>query len=374
MLRKLVLCCLYGGIVFAASPKTPEEAFMKGIVNGHIGAFFQQSTKQDPTYGDLNMSLGYNSQRFMGYKVGAEVWLVPKLYEANKNDFERAQNIFVFSKLYGDFYNEYEKFGITLGRYEINEEWMTHNTEGLSVTYDKLDNISLAFVWAFRNAYVKNYYLSDGFRKMFDWSGSLLLRADIQIPNAPLKIEPYLYIAPGFFISPGIKLKLHLPLKQGIYFDSHIHLLSYVPSEKYYKVSSSSGLVWIEGLMGWNGFEGGVGLVSVGGGVGVNRIDSFGQHTPFERTVGVFYGNAVTVYGFASTKIMDYVSLYGAIRGTFIDKKNILNWEARINFDIYKGVELGLGLLGMSNQTEAIGYFNGTKNYIMGRGFIQYSF
>ncbi|PAF45074.1 outer membrane family protein [Helicobacter sp. 11S02596-1] len=373
MLRKLVLCCLYGSIVFSAGPRTPQEALMKGVINGHIGAFFQQSTKEDPTYGDLNMALSYDSQRFMGYKIGAQAWLVPKLYEARGGDFKRAQEFFVISRVYADFYNEYEKFQLKLGRYDIDEEWMTHDTEGLSVSYDKFENISLSFVWALRNAWVTNYYLSD-FRKMFDWSGALLFRGDIQIPNAPVKIKPYLYIAPGFFISPGLKVELHLPLKSGIYFDSHIHLLSYVADKRYYGKSSSSGLVWAEGLVGWNGLEGGVGIITVGGGAGANRIDAFGQHTRFERTVGMFYGNAVTAYGFASASITHYLSLYGAMRGTFINNKNILNWDLKVNFNLQKGIELGFGLLGMFNQTDATGYFGGTKDYLMGRGFIQYSF
>ncbi|PAF46810.1 hypothetical protein BKH46_06235 [Helicobacter sp. 12S02634-8] len=346
---------------------------MKGVINGHIGAFFQQATKQDPTYGDLNMALSYGSARFMGYKIGAKAWLVPKIYEGTQGDFKRAQELFVFSHLYADFYNEYEKFQMTLGRYRIDEEWITHDSEGLSVSYNKLDNISLSFVWALRNAWVTNYYLSD-FRKMFYGAGALLFRADIQIPNAPVKIKPYLYLAPGVFVSPGIKVELHLPLKSGLYFDSHIHLLSYVADSKYYGNSSSSGVVWAEGLLGWEGIEGGLGIVSVGGGEGANRIDAFGQHTRFERTVGMFYGDAVTAYGFASLELSQYFSMYGAFRGTFINNQNILNWEARINFSPQKGVEIGFGLLGMSNPTTARGYFSGTSQYLMGRGFVQYSF
>ncbi|MDO7253787.1 outer membrane family protein [Helicobacter cappadocius] len=375
MLRKLVLCCLsiYGGIVFADNIKSPQDALMKGVINGHIGAFFQQSTKQDPTYGDLNMSLAYQSQRFMGYKVGAEAWLVPRLYQGKTGDFDRAQDLFVFTKLYGDFYNQYEKFKMTLGRYEINEQWITHNTEGLSLSYDKLDNISLKFVWAFRNAYVENYYLS-GFRKMYGWAGAILFQGDIQIPNAPVKIKPYLYFAPGVFISPGIDVDLHLPLKSGIYFDSHIYLLSYVADKKYYGASGSSGLVWLEGLVGLGNMQGGLGLSTVGGGQGANRIDAFGQHTPFERATGMFYGNSTTIYGFASADITNYAKIYGALRGSFINGKSVFNWEAKVNFTPIKGVELGISILGMANQTDAIGYFNDTKNYIMGRGFVQYKF
>lgn len=374
MLRKLVLCCLLcGGVALAADARNPQEALMKGIINGHIGAFFQQSSKEDPTYGDLNMSLSYQTERYMGYKLGAEAWLVPRLYQGKGGDFDRAQDIFVFTKLYGDFYNKYEKFRMTLGRYEINEQWITHNTEGLSVSYDKLDNISLRFVWAFRNAYVENYFLS-GFRKMYDWAGAILLQGDIQIPNAPVKIKPYLYFAPGVFVSPGIDVDLHLPLKSGIYFDSHIYLLSYVADKKYYGSSGSSGLVWVEGLVGVGNMQGGLGLMTVGGGQGANRIDAFGQHTPFERTAGMFYGNSTTIYGFAKADITSYANVYGALRGTFINGKSVLNWEAKINFIPQKGIELGLGILGMSNQTDAVGYFHGTKNYIMGRGFVQYKF
>lgn len=375
MLRKLILCCLLlsGEFAFAEYAKTPKEAIMKGVINGHIGAFFQQSSNQDPTYGDLNMDISYSTQRFMGYKIGAQAWLVPKLYQGKSGDFDNAQELFVFSQLYADFYNQYQKFGMTLGRYNIDEEWITHDTEGLSIRYDKIDNISLSFVWALRNAYVTNYYLS-GFRKMFTWWGSLLFRADIQIPNTPIKVAPYLYIAPGVFISPGIKVDLHLPLKSGVYFNSKIQLLSYVADKSYYKDNSgSSGLVWAEGSVGWNKLETGVGLVSVGGNAGANRIDAFGQHTPFERAVGMFWANAVSIYGYGSAKIFQYADLYGAIRGTFINGKNILNWDARINFKPQKDIDLGIGMIGMFNHTDALDYFGG-KDYLLFRGFIQYNF
>lgn len=373
MLGKLILYLVCVVSVALAGSRTPEEALKNGIVSGHIGAFFQQASQNDSTYGDLNAFLAYESQRFLGYKVGASAWLVPKIYEGKKGDFDRAQDYFVISNLYVNFYNRYEKFGFSLGRYEIDEEWITHQNEALSVSYDKFDNISLSFVWALRNSYTSNYYLS-GFRKMFYWGGAVLLRGEIQIPKISMKLVPYLYAAPGFFISPGVKFILHFPLKSGIYIDGSLHLLSYAASNQYYGQSSSSGLIWFESLLGWNMFEVGVGLVSVGGGQGANRIDSFGQHSRFERTTGMFYGDAITPYGFASVKFSKDISLYGSIRDTFIGSNTILNWELNTKFKIQKSIEFGIGFLGIFDRTQAISYFNDTKSYIMARGFIQYNF
>lgn len=368
----LYLTCACLGVALAGS-KTPEEALKNGNISGHIGAFFQQASQNDPTYGDLNAFLTYESQKFLGYRVGVSAWLVPKIYEGRQGDFDRAQDYFVISSLYINFYNQYEKFGFSLGRYGINEEWITHQNEALSVIYNKLSNISLSFAWVLRNAYTSNYYLS-GFRRLFYGGGALLFRSEIQIPSVSIKLVPYLYAAPGVFISPGVKFTLHLPLKSGIYIDGNIHLLSYVASSQYYGQSSSSGLIWLEGLMGWSIFEIGTGLVSVGGGQGANRIDAFGQHSEFERTAGMFYGNAITPYGFISINFSKYILLNGKIRETFIDSKTILNWELNTKFKIQKNIEFGLGFLGMFNSTQATGYFNDTKNYIMVRGFVQYKF
>ena len=141
--------------------RTIEQAFKEGYINGHAGFYAQQSSHKDPTFVDLNLSASYETLRFKGYKIGIEAWLNAQIFQANANDYFHNKDIFILSNIYGDFYNPYEKFGIRVGRYKIDEEWITHNTEGFSVDYDGLENISLHFSWAFRNAYVENYFACD---------------------------------------------------------------------------------------------------------------------------------------------------------------------------------------------------------------------
>lgn len=364
----------YYAIAQETSARTVEEAFKEGYLNGHFGTYAQQASHKEPTFVDLNMSLAYQTLRYRGYKIGAEAWLNAKIFEQNFGGFDRNKDIFILTNLYGDFYNQYEKFGIRVGRYHINEEWITHNTEGFSVDYDGLQNISLHFTWAFRNAYTETYYNS-GFRSMYRVVGSMLVRGELDVPNFPLKITPYFYFAPGVFFASALKTSLDLPLLETLNLRSNAQFLSYIQDKGWYGPDAGAGfLLMMDSSVYWNGLEGGVGL-SVTDSAGASRIDAFGQHTVFERPVGMFWGDAVTIYGFARYDI-GFIQTQGAVRNTFIEGKNIFNWEAKLSgnpLQNFKGLELGIAAIGMDNQSNAVDYFGGNK-YILVRGYVQYKF
>ena len=195
-LRKLVFVCLSVGLLQGADIKLNDapgnsfqDAFERGLIYGHAGLLFQQSIDKAPTYGDINLSLGYESRRFMGYKFGAELWLIPKLYQGSPNDFRKSQTYFEMSQIYADYYNQYERFGGTIGRFRANEEWITHFNEGLALSYDQIPNLSLAFMWSLRNAYItphfsQNYKVFGEYQsgKVGKWTGgAFYLRATLSI-------------------------------------------------------------------------------------------------------------------------------------------------------------------------------------------------
>lgn len=378
------------------------DGFKRGLIYGHAGLLFQQSIGANPysTYGDINLSLGYETRRFMGYKFGAEMWIVPKLYEANAGDFTRSQTYFEVPQIYADFYNEYERFGGIIGRFKTDEEWITNYTEGLSASYDRVRNLSLNFTWALRNAFFTNYF-AQNYQVFGDYQsgkvgsfsgGAFNLRADFAIPQAALVLSPYLYMVPDFFVAPGLKTKLDLPINQKLFFRALIHLASYVGVGK--QASSTSGgggVIWGEAQIDWGRFvaagqdwqsflTAGVGIINTPN-RGAIYIDSFGQNTPFERADGIFYYNSTTPYAFASINLWRYVSLYGAFRTSIISSnETVLNWEARVDFRPIKSVLLGASAVGVNNSVNVRNNrimptrFGPSGSYTIFRGYVEYSF
>lgn len=378
------------------------DGFKRGLIYGHAGLLFQQSIGANPysTYGDINLSLGYETRRFMGYKFGAEMWIVPKLYEANAGDFTRSQTYFEVPQIYADFYNEYERFGGIIGRFKTDEEWITNYTEGLSASYDRVRNLSLNFTWALRNAFFTNYF-AQNYQVFGDYQsgkvgsfsgGAFNLRADFAIPQAALVLSPYLYMVPDFFVAPGLKTKLDLPINQKLFFRALIHLASYVGVGK--QASSTSGgggVIWGEAQIDWGRFvaagqdwqsflTAGVGIINTPN-RGAIYIDSFGQNTPFERADGIFYYNSTTPYAFASINLWRYVSLYGAFRTSIISSnETVLNWEARVDFRPIKSVLLGASAVGVNSSVNVRNNrvmptrFGPSGSYTIFRGYVEYSF
>lgn len=395
MLRKLVSVSLFlVSFAFAigeertikiedAPAGSIEDALTRGLIYGHLGLVFQQSINDGPTYGNISTSLGYESRRFLGYKVGAEMWLIPKLYEANGGEFRRAQTYFEVPQIYGDYYNQYEGFGGTIGRYKTNEEWVTHFVEGASVVYDKINGVELAAHWFIRNAYLTNTFTQNfksfGSYAGAKWSGgAFLMRAKAVLPQAPITFTPYLYIVPNFFVAPGIKGELDLPISRSMVFRSMLHLTSYVELNGARKQANKGGggIIWLEAGLDIKGFRFGAGITSIPSG-GAIFIEAFGQHTPFERSDGMFYYNATTPYGFASLKLFNNISAYGAFRATLINSaETIINWEAKVDVTPFRGVRLGLGAIGMSNSNanSMVPTRWGGRNYMTFRGYVEYDF
>ncbi len=389
-LRKLLLVGLIMGLLQGADKLNDApassfaDAFSRGLIYGHAGLLFQQSINNAPTYGDINLSLGYESRRFLGYKFGGEMWIIPKLYEGRANDFRTSQTYFEVPQLYADYYNQYERFGGTIGRFKMDEEWITHFNEGLSVSYDQISNLSLAFTWSLRNAYITNYYTQNykvfgeyQSGKVGSWrGGAFYLRATLQIPQAPIKLMPYIYLVPDFFVAPGLKGELNLPITKSLIFNGIIHLTSYVELNDARKITNNSGggIIWAEGGIDWSGFRAGVGIINTPQG-GAIFIDGFGQHTPFERTDGIFYYNAITPYAFISTNFWNYLNVYGAFRTSIIDAQSVINWEAKMDITPIQNVRMGIMALGMNNPTPAPARFGSNLgSYMIFRGYIEYRF
>lgn len=363
--------------------RTFREAFSKGEVHGHGGFFAQHASNLEPSFTDFNLSLAYDTRRWKGYKVGVEAWLNALIFQAVPDSFRRNKDVFILTNLYLDFYNQYEKFWLRLGRYKINEEWITHNTQGFSLDYEGVDFWSLNFTWSLGNAYVENYFacgfggcdsFKDRLSRTYNVIGAFYLKSAFTLPNFPLKITPYIYSAPGIFFTTALKLDLDLPFRS-VKFLNSMQTISYVGSRLHYGEDAGSGFLFmLDSSVLYRGLRGGIG-VSATNSSGANLIDAFGQNTPFERPVGMFYGNSNTIYGYIQYS-MQYVNVSAGIRNSFMKVGNVFHWELKtVTRPVFKlkGLEFGLALIGLNNTSEALDYFGG-KRYFLVRGFVQYRF
>nr|WP_317405192.1 Opr family porin [uncultured Helicobacter sp.] len=372
-----VLLCMCG-IYEAANANNIAQLLLTGRPSGHMGIYYQGMTGGAPSFADANVSLAYQTQRFQGVALGGSMWAATKLYQAHGGDFSQVKDNFVLTELYASFVNP-NRLSVYAGRFQTDSEWIKHYTQGVSATYEDIENLKLDFIWAYKNAYVTNYRM-DNFTNPFGSVGALYLGATITLPESPLQITPYIYAAPNDFTAFGAKVLVAVPVNTALLYGK-MHFLSFsARNDKIIDHSSTKGdggFVWLEGGAKWLGMNIGGGVLSVAEN-GARGIDSFGQSSYFERREGLFYNNATSLYGFLEYDLRQYVQLDAAIRHTSIGRKNIFNWEVGLVSEPQHNIKLGAKIIGMINNADftldnSI-FANDGKNYLLTRVFAQVSF
>ena len=351
---------------------------LTGTPSGHMGLYYQGMTGHAPTFVDANVSLAYQTQRLRGLGLGTSMWAATKLYQAKAGDFSQVKENFVFTEFNASFVNP-NRISMYVGRFKTDSEWIKYYTQGAAVSYEDVENLQVNFIWAWKNAYVTNYRVQD-FSNPFGSIGAMYLSAALTLPDSPLQITPYIYMAPNDFTAFALKVLVAVPVSSAILYGK-MHFLSFTARNDkvidYSQTRGDGGFVWLEGGAKWSGLSAGGGVISVAKN-GARGIDSFGQSSYFERREGLFYNNATTLYGFVEYDLKQYVQLDGAIRHTSIDSKNIFNWEVGLTSEPVTNIKIGTKLIGMINNAsftldDSI-FANDGKNYLLVRLFGQVSF
>lgn len=376
IIATLVCMCALSPVILAVDI---GRLLLTGRPFGHMGVYYQGMTGGAPSFADVNVSLGYESQRYAGIAVGGSMWAATRIFQNKGGDFSKViPDPFVLTELYANFINP-NRISMYAGRFRTDSEWVKHYTQGAQIVYEDVENLKVDFIWAWKNAYVTNYRM-DNFYNPFGGVGALYLGATITLPESPLEITPYIYAAPGDFTSLGAKVLVAVPAGEAVLYGK-MHFLSFMGrSDRVIDGLSSrgdGGFVWLEGGAKWNGLSAGGGIISVAKN-GARGIDSFGQSSYFERREGLFYDNANTFYGFLEYDLKQYVQLDSAIRHTGIGSKNIFNWEVGITSEPQKNIKIGAKIIGMINNADftldnSIFASDG-RNYLLTRVFGQVSF
>lgn len=356
-----------------------NDYLLYGNTRGHVGLYFQNMTGNRANFVDTNLSLGYDSPKdALGFNFGGAAWLATRMFEANRGDFNSTKEYFVITELYGQF-NPNEKFRAQVGRFRADVEWIKYYNQGIYTSVAANSNIVTQFMWVHSNAYVDKHRMQQ-FRNPFHSIGVFYADVALNLPESPLVVTPYIYLAPYRFSSFGIKVDIEKPAVAESILYVKIHLLSYIGKNQVIESTRTDGdgyMVWIESGVKWFGVRFGGGTINVSKS-GVSGIDAYRHNDLFERREGLFYPDSVTLYGVLEYTFQNHIAVQSALRNTRIGQKHVFNWEANARFEVVEDVTVGGGFVGMLNTANVMlddNIFAGDgRNYLLGRAFVQFNF
>ncbi|RDU67707.1 hypothetical protein CQA53_00585 [Helicobacter didelphidarum] len=364
--------------------------------------FYQQTFGDDLTYFDATFLGYYATGRLYGFKAAAGLLVAAPIFVATNGTSETyndVKQIFLFNTIYGDYINEKLKLSMIAGRYKAKEEWNTFYSQGFGITYDGFLHTSLNLTASYGSAMVIDEFVTP-FRTDLSSFGTYFLRGTFELPYH-IELQPYVY-ATGFFTAFGMKAQMAYHVAQDVEMETKLHILGY---SKYYAHTfpanvnhkfelaaeaglanqNMAGIAWLEQeLIYLDLLEAKVGVIGTSQ-AGAELIDYYGHTTPFEYNVGMFWGNAVTIYGATGFNWNHIFEIEAGVRGSFLPTGNIVSFEIKglVDFPIWrqrvgnqyrtfmKG-KLGLSAIGVYNDTPAINFYGG-NNYTLLRAFIRIS-
>ncbi len=358
---------------------TLGEYFLMGKPRGHLGLYFQNMTQRTSNFADINASIGYDTPiSRSGISFGGSFWLAARMYEFSRGDFNSTKDSFIWTEAYVRYDNN-DRLRVEAGRFYANTEWIKYYNQGVRADYAVSPNMFASFMWVNKNAYVTNYRMSN-YRNPFDTSGVFYGSLNIILAQSPMKIAPYIYIAPNRFNAFGVRIEVEKPSIGDSLFYAKVHLLSYIGKNQLIeqtRTDGDGGFVWVEGGVKWSGVKFGGGIITVSE-KGASGIDAFGQSTPFERREGLFYADANTFYGILEYTFKNHIVLESAIRYTGIGSRQVFNWEANAKLAVAPDMWVGGGFIGMLNNAnirlDDYIFASDGRNYLLGRAYFQFNF
>ncbi|WNL30399.1 Opr family porin [Aliarcobacter cryaerophilus] len=296
-----------------------DEAFKNGKIEGSIALFgLTQDNKgqsRDFTFGNGNLTLGYNTASFYGFSLGTQVKGNIKLGEKHKND-RKNEGPFENNALITQAYLQYslnEMLLIKAGRYEGELEWLTDYQQGAIAEITAIPDTTVSLAFSNRKA-ESGIDTSEDFHKPNDLNKGIYV---VDIKNESLEgleINPYYYQIPDVVKFYGLKTSYNL---------EHFGAIAqYAKSSltNEYKTNNSleNGYVAHFELNGnFEDLTSAVGLIKTSKKGGADIITSYGDSiSPFEDGDKVYTLDARTIYGSLGYSIYDFEfgALYGITR------------------------------------------------------------
>lgn len=303
----------------AAQAREEKQALPGGAFEGQVGVYWQQAKIRETTSGDPdtsgffagNAAVAYETAPWHGLSLGLGAWGSMRFDERNRGDYREAvgRDLVIrhaFLRFADDGLGE-----MTLGRQEIDLQWLTDYMEGGMARLSPLETLEIHLGWARRQAVTDPDETGD-FTTMNGDRGLYVLDVGYS-PLEWLELNPYYYHAPRLFQAPGLRATASFELRPEL---TSSTMAQWLRSDTHDQSGlNNGGLVWLAQnfTLGQAGL--GAGYIRVDR-QGAGGIDSFGDQHPFEEGNRIFSDDARTLYLEASCKTgpVNLTALYGTTR------------------------------------------------------------
>jgi len=327
------------------SPGSVQEAFQMGTIAGQVAIYGQHKNQEQVGANDEGFISGsaaivYETAPLYGVNLGLGVWGSTKLDERN-DDYQAAiRNNDIIHQAFVRY--QRTDFGqLTIGRQEIDLEWLTDYVQGLVATSAALPDLDLTLGWVERQAKVDIDEVDRRFERMNGTRGLYFLDVKYS-PLEWLEINPYYYHAPDLFKAPGLKARVSFDVSNG---------LQSVSSAQFARASADQAgerdgdIVWLNQDFSYQGARLNGGYIKIDQD-GLGGLDSFGDQQPLEEGNYVLAADGRTWYLGAGYTIagFDLGLLYSQTR--YLDENNVRLKEKELSltaeYEIVTNLSLGL--------------------------------
>lgn len=390
--RKLSIFLLLISFVYSKSSNQLLNSFLyNASYGGNLGYYYQQGI-EGPTFFDVNIGAGYESDSFNNFRLGSGFILTGPIYQNPKHAFSDSKEVFILNSAYLNYINRDIYLNVAVGRFKSYEEWSNNYIQGISVSYNGLPNTSFNSTISFGNAIIRNDYITEFRRDLeYDGFGNYLFRVNYDIPTI-INLNSFLNHN-SFFTSLGGRGSFGYENKDAN-FETSVEIIGYyshyphnfnprssvhslkikealhIPSE-----DNKSVVAFLKQNIEMHSIHIKLGLVGVTSG-GAKFIDYYGHKLPFENTVGIFWPNSFTVYGdlgISHIPELGNFSFNFGIRQTLLPNGNIFNMGIESEYKPLEYLKIGLGFLVVYNNSHVIDFLE-EGDYMLLKSFVKYVF
>lgn len=339
-------------------PASGLNEMIKGDFEGEVGVHWQRDKPRDDDAEGFAVGYAaflYETEALHGFSLGVGARGSVNLYERNDDEYEAAiAEDFIIPNAFLRYHHD-ELGSLTLGRQEVDLEWLNDYVEGGMLQITPMDELEVNLAWTRRQAVVDPDEVVD-FDTMNDSRGLYILDAKYS-PVDWLELNPYYYHAPKMFQAPGLKVTAEYGLVADL---AAASMAQFATSSTHDDTGEDNGnLFWLEQGLTFHDLVVIAGYLKVNS-KGAGLLDSFGDQQPLEEANQVFAPDARTFYLGAGYQIGPVVlaAIYGETRyddvGITLKEKE---WNLVAGYEILENLELELIYIKVDNNDRADSYY-----------------
>lgn len=327
------------------------EALKGGAVNADVTVYAEQQNNSgaNPDSGYINgsLGLGYETGEYKGFKLSAGFRANSDFHEVEDGDFGGDDTKALLHTANISYANKYVE--LTLGRQEIDLEWMGDFHEAYIAAFKPMEGLSIVAGYSDKSAVADPDAELEDFTKFNGSDGAYVLDVKYEAMEG-LGLNAYYYSANNIADWYGAKVDYDTDM-----FEATAH---YANSSEDAAGADDGSILHVEARGSIQDFGLNVGYITTDNDAGIGSMDAMGDNiSPFEEGNQVYAANSDTYYIGASYAIagVELGALYGQSKyGATGDKEKELNFS--VDYGVTEEISIGAVFVDVDAQASADDY------------------